>query len=165
MKLLLYSLLITPYLLLLSSPAHAAVLTLTPTHRSNALGNPIYSLSAYRDGTKQWRIDAVSGTNKSQQRDRHRGNNFAPLPDGSYDIGSIEPGFDREVGKRFVRLKPRFKTKRTHLGIHWDISFNRRNGYDGTAGCVGLTRRRDFDRAVVFIRKYKPRRFKVAIVA
>jgi hypothetical protein len=161
MKLFLYLLPITYSLFPL--PALAALLTLTPTHRSNALGNPIYSLSAYRDGVRQFRLDAVTGTNKSQQRDRHKGDNFAPLPDGNYDIAAIEPGFDREVGKTFVRLTPRFKTKRTHLGIHWDVSYNRRNGYDGTAGCVGLTRRKDYNRALGFIRRYKPTRFKVRI--
>lgn len=162
-----YFILFTSYFILHTTPtptlAANNLLTLTPTTRSNALGNPIYSLSAYRDGVRQFRLDAVTGTNKSQQRDRHKGNNFAPLPDGNYDIGAIEPGLDREVGKKFVRLKPRFTTRRTHLGIHWDISYNKRNGRDGTAGCIGLTKRRDFDRAVGFIKTYKPRRFKVAI--
>lgn len=161
MKFFLYLLPITYSLLPL--PSLAAVLTLTPTNRSNVLGNPIYSLSAYRDRRLQFRIDAVTGTHKSQHRDRHIGNNYAPLPDGSYDIVDIEPGFDREVGGKFIRLKPRFKTRRTHLGIHWDISYNRRNGRDGTAGCVGLTKRQDRDRVIRFAQIYKPRRFRVKI--
>jgi hypothetical protein len=163
MKLLLYSLLITHYSLLLSTPALSAVLTLTPTHRSNLLGNPIYSLSAYRDGVRQFRVDAVSGTARSQQRDRHRGNNSAPLPDGNYQIGRIEPGLIYEVGGDFLSIEPKFRTNRTRLGIHLDPSYNKRNGKDGTRGCAGITTRIDRDRVFRFVKRYKPRKLRVRI--
>jgi hypothetical protein len=156
-------LLLTSYFLLTSTPAVAALFTLTPTARSNTLGNPIYSLSAYRDGVRQFRVDAVSGTVRSQHRDRHIGDNFAPLPDGEYQVRQIEPGFIPEVGGEFVSIEPRFQTRRTRLGIHLDPSYNKRNGRDGTAGCVGITRRLDRDRVVRWVRRYHPRRLRVRI--
>jgi hypothetical protein len=150
-------------LVLIPTSAIAASLKLTPTSRSNDLGNPIYSLSAVNKGETIFRVDAVSGTSKSQYRDRHKGDNFAPLPDGSYDIGAVEPGINPEAGRNFVRIRPRFLTRRTDLGIHVDVSYNRRNGRDGTAGCVGITTRRDRDRLVKWVRKYNPRRLRVKI--
>jgi hypothetical protein len=160
-----YSLLLTHYSLLLPHPTLAAVLTLTltPTSRSNALGNPIYSLSAYRNSALAWRVDAVSGTARSQHRDRHKSDNYAPLPDGAYRIGAIEPGFIPEVGGEFIAIEPRFRTRRTRLGIHLDPSYNKRNGRDGTAGCVGITRRLDRDRVIRWVRRYKPKKLRVRI--
>jgi hypothetical protein len=150
-------------LVLLPTPAIAAFLKLTPTSRSNDLGNPIYSLSAVNKGETIFRVDAVSGTNKSQHRDRNKGDNYAPLPDGNYDIGAIEPGINPEAGRNFVRIRPRFRTRRTHLGIHLDVSYNHRNGRDGTAGCVGITTKRNRDRLVKWVRKYNPQRLRVKI--
>lgn len=150
-------------LLLLPTPTLAALLKLTPTSRSNDLGNPIYSLSAINNGATVFRVDAVSGTVRSQHRDRNRGDNYAPLPDGNYDIGSVEPGINPEAGRNFIRIRPRFKTRRTHLGIHVDVSYNRRNGKDGTAGCVGITTKRNRDRIVIFVRKYRPKKLRVLI--
>jgi hypothetical protein len=152
------SLLITP-----TSVLAASSLRLTPTARSNDLGNPIYRLSAIDSGAILFSVDAVSGTARSQHRDRHKGDNYAPLPDGSYDIGQIEPGINPEAGKNFIRIRPRFKTRRTHLGIHVDVSYNRRNGRDGTAGCVGITRRSDRDRVIKWVRRYKPQKLRVRI--
>lgn len=150
-------------ILFFPNPVLAAFMKLTPTPRSNDLGNPIYSLMAIDKGGTVFKVDAVSGTWRSQHRDRHIGDNYAPLPDGSYDIGAIEPGFNPDVGRDFIRLRPKFSTRRTHLGIHVDVSYNQRNGRDGTAGCVGITRRIDRDRVVKWVRRYKPRRLKVRI--
>lgn len=152
-----------PLFLPTSSALAASVLRLTPTVRSNDLGNPIYRLSAIDSGAIIFSVDAVSGTARSQHRDRNTPNNYAPLPDGNYDIGRIELGINPEAGKNFIRIRPRFKTRRTDLGIHVDVSYNRRNGRDGTAGCVGITRTRDRDRIVIFVRKYRPKKIRVLI--
>jgi hypothetical protein len=144
--------------------ASRATMSLVRTDRHNRLGNPIYSLSGFVAGKQRLRVDAVSGTRFSQRRDRRTPNIFAPIPDGNYQIGAIEPGLDREVGKTFVRLRPRFKTRRSDLGIHWDVSYERRNGRDGTAGCVGTATKQDLDRVRVFVNKYHPQNLVVKIL-
>lgn len=152
------------YYLLLPYPALArALLVLTPTHRTNDLGNPIYTLNGYANGTKKLAVDTVTGTSRSQKRDRQTPNIYAPLPDGGYDLGTIEPGIGSDVGETFIRLRPRFKTRRTNLGIHWDVSANRRNGRDGTAGCIGTLSQKDMSRVRRFVRKYRPIALRVRI--
>lgn len=131
---------------------------------TNEVGNPIYVLEAYVDGRKYRTFNVVTGTANTQTADRHIGNNSAPLPDGNYEVSSqIIPGMTPEVGDTFIGIFPRFETKRTGLGIHLDPSFNKRNGYDGTSGCIGITTLTDRDAIDSFITKYQPRSLFVSI--
>ncbi len=131
---------------------------------SNELGNPIYTLEIYIDGELDRKFNAVSGTTRSQKADRNIGNNNAPLPDGLYDVSNwITMSNIREVDRTFVGITPKFKTNRNDLGIHLDPSFNKRNGYDGTSGCIGLTTPEDRDAINNFIIKYHPRNLIVNI--
>jgi hypothetical protein len=150
--------------LLAPLPVQAADLKLTPTNRSNTLGNPIYSLKGYVNGVKKLQVDVVTGTAKTQKRDRHIGGNFAPLPDGKYKVEQPERRKMKAIGGTFIHLKPAFRTKRTELGIHWNPGFNQPGKQDGTAGCIGLTRKIDRDVVNKFVRKYKVRRMVVKIV-
>ncbi len=133
---------------------------------TNDIGNPIYTLEIYIDGELDRRFNAVSGTATSQKADRNLGNNHAPLPDGLYDVNNwITPGTLREVDRTFIGIVPKFKTNRNDLGIHLDPSFNKRNGYDGTSGCIGLTTAEDRDALNNFVLKYRPRNLVVKILA
>jgi hypothetical protein len=131
---------------------------------TNDIGNPIYTLEAYVDGEIYQTFNTVSGTVNTQSMDRNAGNNSAPLPDGLYDVSDrIIPGVMPEVGKTFIGIFPKFETGRSGLGIHLDRSFNQRNGYDGTAGCIGMTTATDRDAINKFITKYRPRNLVVKI--
>jgi hypothetical protein len=135
-----------------------------PSKGSNSLGNPIYTLEAYINGRKYKSFKAVSGTATTQDRDRDSANTFAPLPDGLYKVnGGILPSNIPEVGKTFISIYPQFETDRTDLGIHQDPSYNKRNGHDGTAGCIGLTSAADRDAVNNFVTKYQPRNLIVKI--
>lgn len=132
----------------------------------NSIGNPIYTLEAYVNGRKEREFKVVSGTATTQNNNRHRGNNFAPLPDGLYDVSDrIVPGQTLEVGRTFISIFPKFETSRNELGIHLDRSFDRNNGYDGTAGCIGMTNQADRDAINEFVTKYRPRNLFVNIAA
>lgn len=133
--------------------------------RTNRLGNPLYRLEAYVNG-KPYRIfKAVTGTAYSQHKNRNRANSIAPLPDGSYKVShNIVRGNMAEVGRTFVPIYPRFKTSRRDLGVHLDPSFNKRNGHDGTAGCIGLTSSRDRDAFNKYVKKFRPRTLIVSIM-
>jgi hypothetical protein len=134
------------------------------TKGTNDLGNPIYTLEAYVRGERYQTFDAVSGTARSQTADRNRGNNSAPLPDGLYSVSSqVVPGTVYEVGRTFIGIFPKFDTRRVDLGIHLDRSFNQTNGYDGTAGCIGLTTGAERDAINEFVTKYQPRNLFVKI--
>ena len=131
---------------------------------TNNIGNPIYTLEAYVDGEIYQTFNTVSGTVNTQNMDRNVGNNSAPLPDGLYDISDrIIPGIVPEVGKTFIGISPKFETGRSGLGIHLDRSFNQRNGYDGTAGCIGMTTATDRDAINKFVTKYHPHSLVVKI--
>jgi hypothetical protein len=135
-----------------------------PNKGTNAVGNPIYTLEAYVDGQRYQTFDVVSGTATTQTIDRHQGNNAAPLPDGLYDVSNhITPGLLPEVGKTFIGIYPKFETGRNDLGIHLDRSFNKTNGYDGTAGCIGMTTPDDRDAINKFVTKYHPNNLFVSI--
>ncbi len=146
-----------------SMPAQASYLRLDRTNRANKLGNPIYALSGYAHGRRMLRVDAVSGTATTQHRDRHRGNNYAPLPDGSYRVGAVQPSYNPRIGRTFIPIFPRFRTHRTALGIHLNPSFNKHNGRDGTAGCIGIAHRQDRDRLNRFTNQYHPHKLLVRI--
>jgi hypothetical protein len=133
---------------------------------TNDVGNPIYTLEAYVDGRKYQTFDAVSGTANTQNADRNSGNNAAPLPDGLYEVSNaIVPGTMPEVGRTFVGIYPKFETGRNDLGIHLDRSFNKTNGYDGTAGCIGIATPADRDAINEFIVKYRPHNLFVKIAS
>ena len=135
-----------------------------PAKGTNDMGNPLYTLEAYVRGEKYQTFTAVSGTARSQNLNRNRGNNSAPLPDGSYDVSSqISPGQMHEVGRTFVAIYPKFSTSRTDLGIHLDRSFNQQNGFDGTAGCIGIATVAERDAINEFVAKYRPRSLLVKI--
>ncbi|WP_310410271.1 hypothetical protein [Chamaesiphon sp. OTE_8_metabat_110] len=137
-----------------------------PGKGTNDVGNPIYTLEAYVGGQKYQTFDVVSGTARSQNADRDRGNNAAPLPDGLYAVSSqIIPGDTLEVGKTFIGIFPQFETGRNSLGIHLDRSFNQTNGYDGTAGCIGMTTPADRDAINEFVLKYRPQKLSVNIIS
>jgi hypothetical protein len=135
-----------------------------PSRGTNDVGNPIYILEAYVRGEKYQTFTAVSGTARSQNADRNRGENTAPLPDGSYRVSNqIVPGNMYEVGKTFIGIFPKFETGRTSLGIHLDRSFNQRNGFDGTAGCIGIATVAERDAINEFVTKYRPHNLFVKI--
>ena len=137
-----------------------------PDNGTNDVGNPIYILEAYVGGERYQTFTAVSGTARSQNYNRNRGNNSAPLPDGSYSVSSqIADGTAYEVGRTFVGIYPEFKTDRTDLGIHLDRSFNQTNGYDGTAGCIGIATVAERDAINEFVAKYRPHNLFVRIAS
>ncbi|MCY7334609.1 MAG: hypothetical protein LH613_00085 [Chamaesiphon sp.] len=78
-------------------------------------------------------------------------------------LNRIISGTVPEVGKTFIGIFPKFETGRNGLGIHLDRSFNQRNGYDGTAGCIGITTTTDRDAINEFITKYHPHNLVVKI--
>ncbi len=135
-----------------------------PSRGTNDVGNPLYTLEAYVRGEKYQTFTAVSGTARSQSFNRNRGENSAPLPDGSYRVSNqIVPGTISEVGKTFISIYPTFQTNRTDLGIHLDRSFNQTNGFDGTAGCIGIATVAERDAINEFVTRYHPRNLFVKI--
>jgi hypothetical protein len=136
-----------------------------PHRGTNSLGNPIYTLETYINGQLDRRFKAVSGTARSQQADRHIGDNHAPLPDGMYAVSHwITLSNIQEVDRTFISITPKFQTNRTELGIHLDPSFDRPNGYDGTSGCIGMTTDEDRDAINNFVTKYRPNKLLVKIL-
>jgi hypothetical protein len=133
---------------------------------TNDNGNPIYTLEAYIGGERYQTFNAVSGIASSQQFDRNIGNNHAPLPDGLYRVSDeIVPGAVPEVGRTFIGIYPQFQTHRSDLGIHVDPSFNKKNGSDGTSGCIGLTTTTERDAINEFVAKYHPHNLYVSILS
>jgi hypothetical protein len=133
---------------------------------TNDLGNPIYTLEAYIGGEQYQTFSAVSGIASTQQLDRNIGSNHAPLPDGLYRVSDqIVPGTVPEVGRTFIGIYPQFQTNRSDLGIHVDPSFNKKNGSDGTSGCIGLTTTAERDAVNEFVAKYHPHNLYVSITA
>ncbi len=128
-----------------------------PEGRKNSLGNPIYKLEAYLDGKQYYSFDAVVGRAFTQNRNRHQSGTEAPLPNGTYSVSkNTIPGSIYEAGETFLPIYPHFKTGRSALGIHYDPSFNKNNGEDGTSGCIGLTRKEDRDNINRFTSQYHP---------
>ena len=139
-------------------------LTLEPTGRTNTLGNPLYQLRLYADGQLIGAYTTVSGRANTQNRNRNTAGTEAPLPDGNYKVAKTSiPGTISEAGERFLPIQPLFWTGRSALGIHYDPSFEKGNGEDGTSGCVALTNKRDLDQVLNYVRTYQPKYFKVNI--
>lgn len=139
-------------------------MTLTPTQTANTLGNPMYTLSLYANGRLLSTYPAVTGQASTQNKNRHQEGTEAPLPDGTYAVASSAiPGTDSEVGERFLPIQPLFPTSRSDLGIHFDQSFEKRNGEDGTHGCIALTDKRNLDQVLDYVRTYQPQYLEVNI--
>jgi hypothetical protein len=138
--------------------------------RLNRFNNPVYKLTAYRDRTSNYsfQLDAVTGRNFTQSRNRYQSNTEAPLPDGSYSVAArVVKGTIAEVGGTMVPIFPKSgfdpRMRRTDLGIHWDPSFNKDAKEDGTSGCIGLTNQSSYYQVRNFILKYRPRDLEVQI--
>ncbi|MGD1873031.1 MAG: L,D-transpeptidase [Mastigocoleus sp.] len=144
--------------------ARGSHMTLTKTGAANTLGNPLYELRLYANGQLTGRFITVTGRAYSQDRNRHQSGTKAPLPNGRYSIAAgTVPGTHPEVGDRFLPIQPLFRTARTDLGIHYDPSFERNNGEDGTSGCIALTNREQLSQVLDFVRNYQPQFIEVSI--
>lgn len=132
-------------------------MTLTPTQTKNVLGNPIYELRLYANGQLMGTYETVTGRANSQNRNRHQSGTEAPLPDGQYQVASAAvAGTHSEVGGRFLPIEPLFPTQRFALGIHYDPSYQKNNGEDGTEGCIALTNKPDLDQVLQYVYTYQP---------
>jgi len=138
---------------------------LRPTGQTNAQDNPIYKLNLYADGKLVDSFISVSGRTSTQARNRHQSGTEAPLPDGKYTVAtSAIPGSIVEAGDHFLPIQPKFQTGRSALGFHVDPSFEKSNGEDGTAGCIGLTNKEDLDKLLSFVATHKPEFLDVKIL-
>lgn len=148
----------------LTAAAKGSYMTLTPTGRVNALGNPLYQLKLYANGQLFRTYTTVSGRAFTQNRNRHRSGTEAPLPDGMYQVAKASiPGTIAEAGDRFLPIQPLFQTGRSALGIHYDPSFEKKNGEDGTSGCIALTNRQELSQVLNYVRTHQPKYLEVHI--
>ena len=139
-------------------------MTLTPTNTRNSMGNPIYELRLYSNGQLMATYETVTGRANTQNRNRHQAGTEAPLPDGQYQVASaVVPGTHPEVGGRFLPIEPLFSTGRSALGIHYDPSFQKANGEDGTQGCIALTNKQDLDQVLQYVYTYQPQYLEVEL--
>ncbi|MDF5736722.1 MULTISPECIES: L,D-transpeptidase [unclassified Nostoc] len=139
-------------------------MTLTPTGKANSLGNPLYELDLFANGQLIGKYISVSGRAYTQTRDRNRSGTEAPLPDGKYKVATATTrGSIPEAGDRFLPIQPLFSTGRSSLGIHYDPSFDKNNGEDGTSGCVALTNRQDLSQVLEYVYAYRPQFLEVII--
>jgi Beta-lactamase enzyme family/L,D-transpeptidase catalytic domain len=108
---------------------------LLSTANKNTQANPILELKLVVNGQQIATYPCVSG--RASTRNSKLTNNV--IPDGEYTIDSkLIAGTSAEVGGKFLSITPKFKTARSSLGIHLDPSYNKKNGEDGTNGCIGL---------------------------
>ncbi|WP_193196112.1 L,D-transpeptidase [Nostoc sp. MG11] len=139
-------------------------MTLMPKGVLNALDNPIYELRLYANGELKGLYNTVSGRRYTQNRDRDSSGTEAPLPNGKYKVArTYIRGTIPEAGDRFLPIQPLFQTGRTALGIHYDPSFEKNNGEDGTSGCIGLTNKQDLNRVLEYVRTHQPQYLEVRI--
>lgn len=139
-------------------------MSLTPTGQVNQLDNPLYKLSLYVNGQLLKNYSTVTGRADSQYQDRHKSGTKAPLPDGNYRVSFVSvAGSHSETGGSFLPIQPLFPTNRSNLGIHYDPSFEKSNGEDGTSGCIALTNKSDFDEVVNYVYTYRPQYLRVEI--
>ena len=137
---------------------------LVPTDEVNQMGNPLYELLLFANGQQVGSYITVSGRAYTQTRDRDRSGTEAPLPDGRYSLAKrVTRGSVPEAGDRFLAIQPQFRTGRTALGIHYDPSFEKNNGEDGTSGCIALTNRDDLSEVLEYVRIYHPQFLDVTI--
>lgn len=139
-------------------------MTLMPMGGINALGNPFYRINLYANGHLLHSYPTVSGRAYTQNRNRDRAGTEAPLPDGKYKIARAPiPGTIPEAGNLFLPIQPLFQTGRSALGIHYDPSFEKNNGEDGTSGCIALTNKGQLDDLLNYVRIYQPEYLEVNI--
>jgi hypothetical protein len=125
-----------------SKPLYPTYVALVSTSEVNKLQNPILNLILYVNNQEIGRYKCTSA--RAFLRDSRKTNNV--IPDGQYTIASnTTKGTVPEVGGLFLPITPNFKTNRSALGIHFDPSFNKNNGEDGTHGCIGLITASDRD--------------------
>ena len=137
---------------------------LIPTGKRNALGNPLYKLYLYANGQEIGAYYTVSGRAHTQNKNRHRAGTEAPLPDGEYKVYRTPiPGTIAEAGDRFLPIQPLFPTGRSALGIHYDPSFEKKNGEDGTSGCIALKNKSELNKVLNYVRTYRPKYLQVNI--
>jgi hypothetical protein len=118
-------------------------------------GDPIWDLRVEIPGEPVRHFDAVSGRADRQSANRHQMGSEAPLPQGTYTIGKIEPlgrQDPRELGPIWIGIEPLFPTGRRVLGIHLDPSAGI-NWNSGTGGCIGLIRRADMVSLAELVRR------------
>jgi len=148
----------------LTAAAKGNYMMLTPTGKANARGNPLYDLKLYANGQLINTYKTVSGRAFTQGRNRHRAGTEAPLPDGRYEVAKASiPGTIVEAGDRFLPIQPLFQTGRSALGIHYDPSYEKKNGEDGTSGCIALTNRDKLTEVLNYVRTYQPKYLEVYI--
>lgn len=121
------------------------------TDRVNKLQNPILNISIYKDSKFIKEFDGVSGRYSTQLLDRHTAGNESPSPNGEYIIGTLTKGTVYETGGVFLPYEPQFITNRTHLGFHWDPSWELNNGEDGTSGCLAVKTLTEYNELVRLI--------------
>lgn len=137
---------------------------LIPTGKTNAVGNPLYQLHLYANGQEIGAYYTVSGRAHTQNKNRHRAGTEAPLPDGKYKVSRTSiPGTIAEAGDRFLPIQPLFQTGRSALGIHYDPSFEKKNGEDGTSGCIALKNKQELNKVLNYVRTYQPKYLQVNI--
>lgn len=137
---------------------------LIPTGKTNAVGNPLYQLHLYANGQEIGAYYTVSGRAHTQNKNRHRAGTEAPLPDGKYKVARMPiPGTIAEAGDRFLPIQPLFQTGRSALGIHYDPSFEKKNGEDGTSGCIALKNKSELNQVLNYVRIYQPKYLQVNI--
>jgi len=139
-------------------------MTLERTERTNALGNPLYLLKLFYPDGRVREFNTVTGRADTQNKKREQPGTQAPLPDGKYTVAR-QPirATIPEAGKDFLPIQPLFRTRRTSLGIHYDPSFEKNNGEDGTSGCIGLTNREDLEEVLNYVQTYQPQYLQVQI--
>ena len=138
-------------------PEEQTYLKLVHSGQTNQLGNPVFYLYLYHDSTVIQKLPTVSGRAYTQNRDRNISGNESPLPNGRYTVSHTPiPGSRYETGDVFLPIEPQFETQRFALGFHYDPSYNRSNGEDGTAGCIGFINKEDFNTFLDSIDTYQP---------
>ena len=130
-------------------------LKLTSTGTTNAVDNPLYQLELFVDGKLVNSYLTVTGRANTQGRNRHVSGTEAPLPDGNYYVAqNTVPGTHPEVGGTFLPITPDFRTGRSALGIHFDPSYEKNDGEDGTAGCIAFRNKGQLDSFLADLRTY-----------
>ncbi|MEM6400266.1 MAG: L,D-transpeptidase [Cyanobacteria bacterium P01_D01_bin.116] len=134
-------------------------MTLVKTGRKNAVGNPLYRICLYANGELLGAYDTVTGRAYTQDRNRNKSGTQAPAPDGKYKVAeqiTYSPLAEMGDGRRFLQVHPQFSTSRSQIGLHYDPSFEKSNGQDGTSGCIALTNKADLDQVLEYFRTYRP---------
>lgn len=140
-----------------TSHSSQSFLVMSPTNQVNRFNNPIYKLEFISGNKLIGTFYAVTGRATTQSADRNVSGTRAPLPNGRYKVAAHTiPGAVKEVGGRFLPITPMFQTGRTHLGFHYDPSFDKDPKEDGTDGCIGLISPEDRDRLFKLVSEYKP---------